>query len=90
MSENDNIKSELKSLTSISQDQNKKLDRLLVAVEGDPKIGLEGLATRVQRHDDFVRNSNLREAKHKGVIIAIGFLGGILAKFWDKIWDRLW
>jgi len=61
-----------------------KLDRVIRAVGGDKDFGNDGLAQKVERHQEWIQRQKLKEAKIIGVGTAIGILWTLFLQFWKR------
>jgi hypothetical protein len=61
-----------------------KLDRVIRAVGGDKDYGNEGLAQKVEKHQDWIQRQKLKEAKIIGIGTALGVLWTLFLQFWKR------
>jgi ElaB/YqjD/DUF883 family membrane-anchored ribosome-binding protein len=79
------------SLTSVHhlekqiEEMNKKLDKLYFALVGDKEIGQVGIVEKVEKHEKFIEEHKLQDAKVIGITAATSFILGFLIEFWGKI-----
>jgi hypothetical protein len=63
------------------QDMDKKIDRIYNVLIGDDEMKIEGLVSKVQKHDKYIQNQRLQVARLGGIATAAGVVGGLLVQF---------
>ena len=63
------------------QDMNKKIDRIYNVLIGDDQMKIEGLVSKVQKHDKYIQNQRLQVARLGGIATAAGVVGGLIVQF---------
>ena len=77
--------SSTKYLETQIDEMSKKLDKLYLALVGDKEMGQVGLVEKVEKHEKFIENHKLQDARVIGVTAAISFVFGFVIEFWGKI-----
>ena len=67
------------------QEMNKKIDRIYHVLIGDDEMKIEGLVSKVQKHDKYIQNQRLQVAKLSGIATVAGVLGGLLIQLLIKM-----
>ena len=67
------------------QEMNKKIDRIYHVLIGDDEMKIEGLVSKVQKHDKYIQNQRLQVAKLSGIATVAGVLGGLLIQLLIKL-----
>jgi hypothetical protein len=63
------------------QDMDKKIDRIYNVLIGDDEMKIEGLVSKVQKHDKYIQNQRLQVARLGGIATAAGVVGGLIVQF---------
>lgn len=63
------------------QEMDKKIDRIYNVLIGDDQMKIEGLVSKVQKHDKYIQNQRLQVARLGGIATAAGVVGGLLVQF---------
>jgi hypothetical protein len=63
------------------QEMDKKIDRIYNVLIGDDEMKIEGLVSKVQKHDKYIQNQRLQVARLGGIATAAGVVGGLLVQF---------
>jgi hypothetical protein len=66
------------------QDMDKKIDRIYNVLIGDDEMKIEGLVSKVQKHDKYIQNQRLQVARLGGIATAAGVVGGLIVQFFLK------
>jgi Tfp pilus assembly protein PilO len=72
-------------LESQIEEMSKKLDKLYLALVGDKEMGQVGIVEKVEKHEKFIEQHKLQDAKVVGITAAISFVFGFVVEFWGKI-----
>jgi hypothetical protein len=73
------------------QDSKEALLRIERAITGDPGMGIEGLANKVKRHDDYFRDLDVLKNKGKGIVIVASTLMSIVGiALWEVFKHIFW
>jgi hypothetical protein len=67
------------------QDMDKKIDRIYNVLIGDDEMKIEGLVSKVQKHDKYIQNQRLQVARLGGIATAAGVVGGLIVQFILKL-----
>ena len=59
---------------------NRTLEEIKLALEGNTRLGIEGLVKKVNRHDSWITNMNLRMAGFGGAGAVVGTVFTFVAK----------
>jgi len=63
------------------QEMDKKIDRIYNVLIGDDQMKIEGLVSKVQKHDKYIQNQRLQVARLGGIATAAGVVGGLIVQF---------
>jgi hypothetical protein len=63
------------------QNMTKKIDRIYHVLIGDDEMKIEGLVSKVQKHDKYIQNQRLQVARLGGIATAAGVVGGLIVQF---------
>lgn len=76
-----NTEKEIALIHEQLQDMNKKIDRIYNVLIGDDQMKIEGLVSKVQKHDKYIQNQRLQVARLGGIATAAGIVGGLIVQF---------
>ena len=62
------------------QDMDKKIDRIYNVLIGDDEMKIEGLVSKVQKHDKYIQNQRLQVARLSGIAATAGVVGGLIVQ----------
>jgi len=62
------------------QGMDKKIDRIYNVLIGDDQMKIEGLVSKVQKHDKYIQNQRLQVARLGGIATAAGIVGGLIVQ----------
>ena len=62
------------------QDMDKKIDRIYNVLIGDDEMKIEGLVSKVQKHDKYIQNQRLQVARLSGIAATAGVIGGLIVQ----------
>jgi hypothetical protein len=79
-----NTEKEIALIHEQLQDMNKKIDRIYHVLIGDDEMKIEGLVSKVQKHDKYIQNQRLQVARLGGIATAAGVVGGLIVQFFLK------
>ena len=75
-----NTETEIALIHEELQNMNKKIDRIYNVLIGDDQMKIEGLVSKVQKHDKYIQNQRLQVARFSGIATAAGVVGGLLVQ----------
>lgn len=75
-----NAETEITLIHEELQNMNKKIDRIYHVLIGDDEMKIEGLVSKVQKHDKYINNQRLQVARLGGIATAAGVVGGLLVQ----------
>ena len=73
-----NTENEIQLIHEELQNMNKKIDRIYHVLIGDDEMKIEGLVSKVQKHDKYIQNQRLQVARFSGIATAAGVVGVLL------------
>lgn len=76
-----NTEKEIALIHEELQELNKKIDRIYNVLIGDDQMKIEGLVSKVQKHDKYIQNQRLQVARLGGIATAAGVVGGLIVQF---------
>jgi hypothetical protein len=76
-----NTETEIALIHEQLQEMDKKIDRIYNVLIGDDEMKIEGLVSKVQKHDKYIQNQRLQVARLGGIATAAGVVGGLLVQF---------
>jgi hypothetical protein len=76
-----NAETEIALIHEELQNMNKKIDRIYHVLIGDDEMKIEGLVSKVQKHDKYITNQRLQVARLSGIATAAGVIGGLIVQF---------
>ena len=76
-----NTENEIALIHEELQELNKKIDRIYNVLIGDDQMKIEGLVSKVQKHDKYIQNQRLQVARLGGIATAAGIVGGLIVQF---------
>jgi hypothetical protein len=62
------------------QEMDKKIDRIYNVLIGDDQMKIEGLVSKVQKHDKYIQNQRLQVARLSGIAATAGVVGGLIVQ----------
>ena len=65
-----NAENEIQLIHEELQNMNKKIDRIYHVLIGDDEMKIEGLVSKVQKHDKYISNQRLQVARLGGIATA--------------------
>jgi len=80
-----NAETEIQLIHEELQNMNKKIDRIYHVLIGDDEMKIEGLVSKVQKHDKYITNQRLQVARLSGIATAAGVIGGLIVQLIVKI-----
>ena len=80
-----NTETEIALIHEELQNMNKKIDRIYHVLIGDDQMKIEGLVSKVQKHDKYIQNQRLQVARLGGIATAAGVVGGLIVQFIIKL-----
>ena len=75
-----NIENEITLIHEQLQEMDKKIDRIYNVLIGDDQMKIEGLVSKVQKHDKYIQNQRLQVARLGGIATAAGVVGGLIVQ----------
>jgi len=75
-----NTENEITLIHEQLQGMDKKIDRIYNVLIGDDQMKIEGLVSKVQKHDKYIQNQRLQVARLGGIATAAGVVGGLLVQ----------
>jgi hypothetical protein len=79
-----NTETEIALIHEQLQEMDKKIDRIYNVLIGDDEMKIEGLVSKVQKHDKYIQNQRLQVARLGGIATAAGVVGGLIVQFFLK------
>lgn len=79
-----NTEKEIALIHEQLQEMDKKIDRIYNVLIGDNEMKIEGLVSKVQKHDKYINNQRLQVARLGGIATAAGVVGGLIVQFFLK------
>ena len=76
-----NTEKEIALIHEQLQEMDKKIDRIYNVLIGDDQMKIEGLVSKVQKHDKYIQNQRLQVARLGGIATAAGVVGGLIVQF---------
>jgi hypothetical protein len=76
-----NTETEIALIHEQLQEMDKKIDRIYNVLIGDDEMKIEGLVSKVQKHDKYIQNQRLQVARLGGIATAAGVVGGLIVQF---------
>ena len=76
-----NTEKEIQLIHEQLQEMDKKIDRIYNVLIGDDQMKIEGLVSKVQKHDKYIQNQRLQVARLGGIATAAGVVGGLIVQF---------
>ena len=80
-----NTENEIALIHEELQNMNKKIDRIYHVLIGDDEMKIEGLVSKVQKHDKYIQNQRLQVARLSGIAVTAGVVGGLIVQFILKL-----
>jgi len=75
-----NTETEIVLIHEQLQEMDKKIDRIYNVLIGDDEMKIEGLVSKVQKHDKYIQNQRLQVARFSGIATAAGIVGGLIVQ----------
>ena len=75
-----NTENEITLIHEQLQEMDKKIDRIYNVLIGDDQMKIEGLVSKVQKHDKYIQNQRLQVARLGGIATAAGVVGGLIVQ----------
>jgi hypothetical protein len=75
-----NAETEIALIHEELQNMNKKIDRIYHVLIGDDEMKIEGLVSKVQKHDKYISNQRLQVARLSGIAATAGVIGGLIVQ----------
>lgn len=80
-----NTETEIVMIHEQLQEMDKKIDRIYNVLIGDDEMKIEGLVSKVQKHDKYIQNQRLQVARLGGIATAAGIIGGLIVQLILKL-----
>ena len=80
-----NTENEITLIHEQLQTMDKKIDRIYNVLIGDDQMKIEGLVSKVQKHDKYISNQRLQVARLGGIATAAGVVGGLIVQLIIKL-----
>jgi hypothetical protein len=80
-----NTETEIQLIHEQLQGMDKKIDRIYNVLIGDDQMKIEGLVSKVQKHDKYIQNQRLQVARLGGIATAAGIVGGLIVQLIIKL-----
>jgi hypothetical protein len=80
-----NTETEIALIHEQLQEMDKKIDRIYNVLIGDDEMKIEGLVSKVQKHDKYIQNQRLQVARLGGIATAAGIVGGLIVQLIIKM-----
>jgi hypothetical protein len=80
-----NTENEITLIHEQLQEMDKKIDRIYNVLIGDDQMKIEGLVSKVQKHDKYIQNQRLQVARLGGIATAAGIVGGLIVQLIIKM-----
>jgi hypothetical protein len=75
-----NTETEIALIHEQLQEMDKKIDRIYNVLIGDDQMKIEGLVSKVQKHDKYIQNQRLQVARLSGIAATAGVIGGLIVQ----------
>jgi hypothetical protein len=75
-----NAETEIALIHEELQNMTKKIDRIYHVLIGDDEMKIEGLVSKVQKHDKYIQNQRLQVARLSGIAATAGVIGGLIVQ----------
>lgn len=75
-----NTETEIALIHEELQNMTKKIDRIYHVLIGDDEMKIEGLVSKVQKHDKYIQNQRLQVARLSGIAATAGVVGGLIVQ----------
>ena len=75
-----NTENEIALIHEQLQEMDKKIDRIYNVLIGDDQMKIEGLVSKVQKHDKYIQNQRLQVARLSGIAATAGVVGGLIVQ----------
>jgi len=75
-----NTETEIALIHEQLQGMDKKIDRIYNVLIGDDQMKIEGLVSKVQKHDKYIQNQRLQVARLSGIAATAGVIGGLIVQ----------
>ena len=75
-----NTENEIALIHEQLQEMDKKIDRIYNVLIGDDEMKIEGLVSKVQKHDKYIQNQRLQVARLSGIAATAGVIGGLIVQ----------
>jgi hypothetical protein len=75
-----NTETEIALIHEQLQEMDKKIDRIYNVLIGDDEMKIEGLVSKVQKHDKYIQNQRLQVARLSGIAATAGVIGGLIVQ----------
>lgn len=75
-----NTETEIALIHEQLQEMDKKIDRIYNVLIGDDQMKIEGLVSKVQKHDKYIQNQRLQVARLSGIAATAGVVGGLIVQ----------
>ena len=75
-----NTETEIVLIHEQLQEMDKKIDRIYNVLIGDDEMKIEGLVSKVQKHDKYIQNQRLQVARLSGIAATAGVVGGLIVQ----------
>jgi hypothetical protein len=75
-----NTETEIVLIHEQLQEMDKKIDRIYNVLIGDDQMKIEGLVSKVQKHDKYIQNQRLQVARLSGIAATAGVVGGLIVQ----------
>jgi hypothetical protein len=75
-----NTETEIALIHEQLQEMETKLDRIYNVLIGDDEMKIEGLVSKVQKHDKYIQNQRLQVARLSGIAATAGVIGGLIVQ----------
>ena len=80
-----NTENEITLIHELLQEMDKKIDCIYNVLIGDDQMKIEGLVSKVQKHDKYIQNQRLQVARLGGIATAAGIVGGLIVQLIIKM-----
>ena len=80
-----NTENEITLIHEQLQGMDKKIDRIYNVLIGDDQMKIEGLVSKVQKHDKYIQNQRLQVARLGGIATAAGVVGGLIVQLFLRL-----
>ena len=75
-----NTENEIQLIHEELQNMTKKIDRIYHVLIGDDEMKIEGLVSKVHKHDKYIQNQRLQVARLSGIAATAGVVGGLIVQ----------